>query len=126
MSNLLFGTSGPIALVLCLFAAIGVTEASGASVPGHTKQQHTLMTMLAQHHGKAFDHRKHQMAMTKQHDPMTNRQHKAMMKKMHATHHRGMAGPARHVTMMPLKQAGSCGTYMYRKAGASLDARNKK
>jgi hypothetical protein len=94
--------SGPIALAILLAATIGATEAGAATKPGtpaHTKQQHANMA---------------------------GGQHKAMMKKMPAMHSGGMTGAAMRVATAPPKQAGSCGTYMYWKAGACLDARNKK
>jgi hypothetical protein len=120
--------SGSIAMPILVATAIGATEADAAKMPvapGPTKQQHAMMAMHVQHHGTKMDHQMHR-AIMKQHGKMTGGQHKAMMKKMHATHRGGMTGPAMRVAMAPPKQAGSCGTYMYWKAGACLDARNKK
>ena len=120
--------SGPFTLAILLASALSATQACAAAkaaMPMHAKQ-HMMKAMHTRHHGMSMDHRKHHMVMMQQHGKMTDSQHKAMMKKMHAMHHREMAGPAMHVAMMPPKQAGACGTYMYWKAGGCLDARNKK
>lgn len=121
-------TTAAISLAVLLAATMGATEARATKkpeAPGHAKQHHAMMAMHAQHHGSKMNHRMH-MAMMKQHGAMSNRKHKAMMSTMQAAHHGGMAGPTARVAMMPAKQPGSCGTYMYWKAGACLDARNKK
>jgi hypothetical protein len=127
MSHLI-SKSGSVTLAFLFAAAIGGPEAVAAmkpATPAHTRQQHAMMAMHAKHHGTKMDHRKH-MAMMKQHGAMAESQHKTKMKRMHAMHYGGMPGPANRVAMMPPKQAGSCGTYMYWKAGACLDARSKK
>jgi hypothetical protein len=100
-------TNAPIALAVFLAATVGATEVGAASA---AKKHKTVAAMHAQHHGMKLNHKKHM----------------AMMRKMHVVHHGEMEKTTMRMAMMPAKQAGSCGTYMYWKAGACLDARNKK
>jgi hypothetical protein len=111
-----------------------------------------MMTMHAKHHGPngkmTAEHRRHMAAMMRMHGGKGGKMDHAMMMKMHAIHGVKMGGGKMHamsthakpnaaakpptaakpmkMAMAAAKPAGSCGTYMYRKAGACLDARMKK
>jgi hypothetical protein len=95
-------------------------------MPMNTMQQHLMVAMHARDRGMSVDHRNHHMAMMKQSGTITDNQPNAVMRKMHTMHGSAMTSPAIPVAMIPPKQASACGTYIYCKAGACLDARNKK
>jgi hypothetical protein len=103
-----------------------------------------MMKMHARHHGRdgkmTAAHRQHMAAMMKMHGGKSLKMDHAMMMKMHAIHGVKMGGSKIHgmgmqvkgrsaakpVKMAMAQRPGSCGPFMYRKAGACLDARAKK
>ena len=127
----------PIALV------IATAIASSASAQISHQMRHSAKMAHSPHHHAMAGHHKHMhdmhMAMMMQmHGMKMDAKGHATMMAMHAKHHGEQGGMAQmHAAMMAsrpargqrkaiaAKSAGSCGTYLYWKAGQCLDARRK-
>ena len=139
----------------CLLLACVAAAAAGAATAADMKNDDRMRANYHRMHdrmktgamkndgtttdNKMMDHRQHHRAMMRMHGHMGgnmmggNMDHAAMMK-MHAMHH-GRFMKAAMPMHRPMQMAmagsaktsgGSCGTYMYRKAGTCMDARVKK